>query len=953
MPGICTSFLDDENNCGGCNIQCGTGQSCTNGICLVDCGGVTPTRCDAQNPPGYCANTQGDPDNCGACGNECLDATATAAAQVCSGGTCQCVAPASTLCNGACTNTASNPAHCGGCNLPCMAEMLCSSGQCVPDCQAPTQDCNGSCVTTSDDEANCGTCGNQCPFGSTCTSGTCSPCTAGPAGGCPPFGIPTGVPNSCVDTTDDEDHCGGCNIRCGLGEVCSDGICCSSNQVACNGVCTDTSNDPNACGGCGPAFACGAGQTCASGTCECPYGQTECPPGSGTCITTSVDPQNCGGCGTTCPPGQPLCVSNGCTNVCPAPLSQCPLGPGLGNGCTNRNTDSKNCGNCGNTCPTGQGCSDGACVPLVLNPPPTPPAKCVGGGPPILVPTGGGSTCTGNLGSVQFTFAMCSRTDIGQLSANFKTDAFNSATGPYLPVPNPQPTGGSVGTNGTYSNTQDTQIGGSLYIAGATGMAMKTDMRIRERMFILHNLVIAKLLTVEENDLTLERDSFVGGTITTGANPTGIVQDLVHATCMNLPGALSFTSCTADLAQVQSHFVRPPCGTSADLVPVRAIVTHFANPSNNDNALIGLDPDALRNASGSKRLDLPCGYYHLNAISGSASITIVAHGRTALFISGAIDTSNEFYVDLAPGATLDVFVGGAMVSSQAISVGNPAYPRLSRFYIGSPGCQGTGACTAATDCCSGLCSGGSCVNAGGLTQSLRLSGGTSYLNGVFYAGEGDIRISNPLEMYGAVFANYFQAQGATTIHYDEGVVLNGEECPPLSGDCETCRDCDNQACNQGACGACGSDDECCAPLRCVNPGPQGRCGSDRARVHPAGPRRGARRRSARVAGGRGRSVGPHVRIRRGRVDPGVARWARRWRELAGPGQHPQPADPDELAADRVRRARPRARRIVGQQARRERSCGTRRRRRRSAARSGVSARRARGRDASTRGRRAP
>ena len=134
-----------------------------------------------------------------------------------------------------------------------------------------------------------------------------------------------------------------------------------------------------------------------------------------------------------------------------------------------------------------------------------------------------------------------------------------------------------------------------------------------------------------------------------------------------MPGQLAYGNCTS--APVSFS---PPCGTAADLIPVRQIVQYFEDPTHNDNAAIGLNKTALTNPSGPIRLDLPCGYYHLTSIGGSQPITIVAHGHTALFVSGAINTTKPFTVNLDPTATFDIFVGGVMVSSQEISIGNPA-----------------------------------------------------------------------------------------------------------------------------------------------------------------------------------------------------------------------------------------------------------------------------------------
>ena len=772
----CTNTQTDENNCGGCGTQCAGGQVCASGSCVPDCQAPTPDLCSGTT----CTDLQTDELHCGTCNTAC------GAGKQCLAGSCQCTGPTPNSCGGGCTNSQTDPNNCGTCGMVCAAGTVCSSGACVTTCTNPTPDkCNGVCTNTLADGSNCGACGTQCNTGAYCDTGSCV---------CP-VSAPTVCNNTCVNLGVDSNNCGGCGVTCASGTQCNGGACCGPGLSACGASCVDKDNDPLNCGGCG--VACGGGELCIAGSCECPYGQTSC---NGACIPTAVDPNNCGGCGVVCPAGQ-ACVSNGCSTTCPPPLTKC------GNQCIDLKTDNAHCGSCSNAaCSGNTGCDDGACVPVVpLGPP---PAKCIGGGPPIVLPTGGGTTCAGSLGATAFTFALCSRTDIGPLSQTVTTDAFDSTLGPYVPGMK----GGSVGVNGTVQDTAKQTIGGDLRVGGATGMSMKGDIVIHQRFYDQGQLGVAKLLSIDE-------DAYIAGPIVSSGAGMGVISGtLITPNCANIPGALAFAACIQAPVTVD-----PPCGTALDTVPVRQIVRYFEDPAHNDNAAIGLSPTVLANPSAAVRLDLPCGYYHLTSIGGSMPVTIVAHGHTGLFISGAINSSKPFYLDLDPTATLDVFVGGVMVSAQAVSVGNPAYPRLSRVYIGSPSCKGNGTCTVGSDCCSGVCTGGSCTGSGGgLSNSLKLSGGSTYLNGLFYAGFGEIRISNPLDMFGAIFANYYEASGPTTIHYDNGIVQNGNECPPPVA-CEGCSDCNNQACVSGTCGGCSSDADCCQPLRCVNPGPSGTC----------------------------------------------------------------------------------------------------------------------------------
>lgn len=87
-----------------------------------------------------------------------------------------------------------------------------------------------------------------------------TPCT-GDACPCPDDG--TRCDGTCVDTTSDAEHCGGCGTACALGERCEGGAC------VCPGA-TDFDTDANHCGGCGQA--CLPAHRCEGGTCVCEAG---------------------------------------------------------------------------------------------------------------------------------------------------------------------------------------------------------------------------------------------------------------------------------------------------------------------------------------------------------------------------------------------------------------------------------------------------------------------------------------------------------------------------------------------------------------------------------------------------------------------------------------------------------------------------------------------------------
>jgi hypothetical protein len=232
--------------------------------------------------------------------------------------------------------------------------------------------------------------------------------------------------------------------------------------------------------------------------------------------------------------------------------------------------------------------------------------------------------------------------------------------------------------------------------------------------------------------------------------------------------------------------VPQPCCDPSQLIPVGSIVANAA--TNNDDSSVGMSPTLLSGGGAPQRLDLPCGNYYFSEIRPGHSLTIVAHGHTAIYVAGDITASNPLEITVDPGESLDVFVAGTINTSQTLTLGSPNYPALMRVYVGG-------------------------------STKLQFSQVTN-IAADFYAAYAYVQWSSPVEVFGSVYANFFDSSQVTKIHYDRATLGDGQECPtppaPDAGvpQCGSCSDCGNQACINGACGECTDSSQCCAPLLC-------------------------------------------------------------------------------------------------------------------------------------------
>lgn len=292
---------------------------------------------------------------------------------------------------------------------------------------------------------------------------------------------------------------------------------------------------------------------------------------------------------------------------------------------------------------------------------------------------------------------------------------------------------GNVGVNGRFSGATGTKIDGSLHVAKGVSFAGSLD--VVDSMYTGGR-------TSGSGSLDVGQSLRVGGDLS-GAGDFDVRGELQVAGRRSVAGSLRYAS--------EAVFVpatAAPCTCAKDKIYDVAKAVDLARASN-DNAAAGI-PTSFE----ARELRLKSGRYFFTNVRSVGSSRIVAEGNVQVYVDGDLDAVGSSQIRLEAGATLDLFVKGAIRSAGDVSYGDASRPDAFRLYVGGP--------------------------------NARISfAGSRAFHGVVYAPEASLSFAGDTEVTGALLAKEIHYAGDLHVRYAPVTTQTAtcEEQPPPPPSC--------------------------------------------------------------------------------------------------------------------------------------------------------------------------
>jgi hypothetical protein len=397
---------------------------------------------------------------------------------------------------------------------------------------------------------------------------------------------------------------------------------------------------------------------------------------------------------------------------------------------------------------------------------------CAPSGPTVAVEAASSNqsyeTCTGNIAANLFVNALCS-CDGASFGGYLKTRGFDSAEGIGSSEVRSD-SGAAVGINGTYAMWGDsTDVGGSLAIAGTEPWQTTGYLKVRGDLRTAANATSIGIAEVGRNAW------FAGDFSGLGALTVG--GELHHA------GDLNVLSLSASVEREESVSISFPCPCGdAERLPIAAIIDEATRHAV-ESSIVHL-PDDWGASAGQGKVSLACGKYAVSRINVTSNLVLEVTGKSALFVDDSIDIRGDFSVQLATGASLDIFVRKGLAVTGSISLGDVFRPSAGRIYVDG-------------------------------VDDIALS---ERFTGYLYAPRAALHSEGPITVTGSLFVGSYDSRGPTAFNYDRAILRSGAQCEatsPPPGLCTKCGGCSaGKACIDGSCQACKTDLDCCSQSIC-------------------------------------------------------------------------------------------------------------------------------------------
>ena len=353
--------------------------------------------------------------------------------------------------------------------------------------------------------------------------------------------------------------------------------------------------------------------------------------------------------------------------------------------------------------------------------------------PVAVLPTPSGDACERASRAARiFQHALCTCESL-TASAPLVTDSFQSSLGPWAPGGTQAP----VATNGDLTANDALQVGGPLWVGGTdAGIQL-----VARPLVVSGTLRSAGSLRGPLASVQVQDDAFVAGDINLAHLKVGGVLSRSEGREFSVSGS-------SEVGGEQSGLVAPfaprcPCDTS-ELDDITSAVSSHA--TDNDNASLSLEPEALSGFTGDRTLRLEQGRFYLRGITGSGTVLLVVRGKAALFVEGDVSVEG-LTVSLEETAELDLFIAGSLSARQRLGLDSERFPSRLRVYVS--GDQPLQAPTVGT------------------------------VVGCFAAPRAAMDLGTEVRLFGAVLAQRVSAGGSLSIHYDSDVQGLAEACSRL------------------------------------------------------------------------------------------------------------------------------------------------------------------------------